>query len=440
MSKKPKATTNARAPSLDGVPFVPTSIELVPIETLIPYARNARTHSDVQVAQVAASIREFGFTNPVLVADGTIIAGHGRVLAARVLGMAYVPTVDLSHLTPVQRRAYVLADNQLATKAGWDDEMLSLELADLKAEGFDLNLTGFDVADLAGILDRNEGQTDPDDVPEVPTKPVTVPGDVWLLGRHRIVCGDSTTVESVDRCLAGAKADLCFTSPPYGAKKNELPSRTGKRQKATFYDTHDDAPGDWPDLMDGWWSASVGHVSAWSINVQPVAGNRKALVKFVADRAGQLVDVVTWVKGNGVPCVQGGVLSSGFEWLLIFGADEASRVVPFASWQGTVSNVINLTGNVANEFANIHRAVMPVEFAVWVISKVHDKSKSIYEPFSGSGTTIIACEQTGRVCHAIELSPAYVDVAVKRWQSFTGKAATLEDDGRTFEAVALSRA
>lgn len=190
------------------------------VAALIPYIRNARTHSDEQVAQIAASIREFGFTNPVLV-DGErgIIAGHGRVLAARKLGMDDVPVIELAHLTPAQRKAYVLADNKLALNAGWDNDLLKVELGELKAEGFDLALTGFSGDELDSLLaDKTEGLTDPDDVPEVPVEPVSVMDDVWVLGRHRLVCGDSTDAQAVEKALNGVKPHLMVTDPPYGVK------------------------------------------------------------------------------------------------------------------------------------------------------------------------------------------------------------------------------
>ncbi len=198
-------------------------IELWPLERLVPYARNARTHSPEQVAKIAASIAEFGFNNPVLVDSGSgIIAGHGRMAAARMLGLAEVPVIVLDHLSDAQRRAYVLADNRLALDAGWDDEMLATELAALQVDGFDLDLTGFTDDELADLLESVDAEQvpegDPDEAPDPPAEPVTVLGDVWLLGRHRLMCGDSTSVDAVDTLMQGAKADMVFTDPPYGVE------------------------------------------------------------------------------------------------------------------------------------------------------------------------------------------------------------------------------
>jgi len=412
-----------------------------PVDALVPYARNARTHSDAQVAQIAASIREFGWTNPVLIdEDGGIIAGHGRVLAARVLGQGEVPCITLNGLTKTQRRAYVLADNQLATKAGWDNELLSLELADLKAEGFDLALTGFDDVDLAGILDTTDGLTDEDDVPEVPTKPVTVPGDVWLLGRHRIVCGDSTTVESVDLALAGAKPHLMVTDPPYGVeydpawRHGHVDEETGQRVgKVSGGKKKDQAMGlvqndDRADWREAWalFPGDVAYVWHASVYTHTVAESliacdleMRALIIWGKDRL---------AIGRGhyhhqhEPC-----------WYAV-------KKGGTGHWNGDRKQTTLWSIPKPQKSETGHGTQKPIECMKRPIENNSKPGDHVYEPFSGSGTTIIACEQTGRVCHAIELSPAYVDVAVKRWQSFTGNHATLEGDGRTFDVISQGRA
>ena len=410
------------------------------VASLVPYARNARTHSDAQVAQIAASIREFGWTNPVLIdEDGGIIARHGRVLAARQLGQTEVPCITLNGLTKVQRRASVLADNKLALNAGWDDEMLSLELADLKAEGFDLALTGFDGADIAGLLDATDGLTDEDDVPEVPTKPVTVPGDVWLLGRHRIVCGDSTTVESVDKALNGEKPHLMVTDPPYGVeydpawRDGTVDEATGKRTgrdrlgplsgRAKGQVLNDDRA-DWREA----WALFPGEVAyVWHADsFSPVVAESLVSCDF------ELRNLLVWAKnhlaiGRGhyhhqhEPC-----------WYAV-------KKGGTGHWNGDRKQTTLWSIPKPQKSETGHGTQKPIECMKRPIENNSKPGDHVYEPFSGSGTTIIACEQTGRVCHAIELSPAYVDVAVKRWQSFTGKHATLEGDGRTFEAVAASK-
>ena len=407
-------------------------IEQLQVDDLIPYATNSRTHSPEQVAQIAASIREFGWTNPVLIdAHGTIVAGHGRVMAARKLGMETVPCIRLGHLSPAQVRAYVIADNKLALNAGWDEAMLKAELDILKEDGFDIGLTGFSEEELAELLDVQtiEGNTDPDDVPEPPVDPITKPGDLWILGEHRLLCGDSTKAEDVEQLMAGAKADLCFTSPPYALGKSVALSGNRKMAaKANAYDDHEDNAAEWGGLMSAWFAASDTAVSdVWVVNVQPLAGNKRALVRFIADNAGRLVDVATWDKGHAAPQMAAGVMASRYEWMIIFAASEgASRAVPLSSWQGTVQSVYVAPPQRGNEFSDIHAATMPLHVPAWVMQTLCDQSKSVYEPFCGTGTTLIAAEQLGRKCYGMEISPQYCDVIVKRWEDFTGKKAVLE--------------
>lgn len=412
--------------------------ETWPLERLIDYARNPRKN-DHAVDRVAAAIKEFGFRVPIVAkSDGLVVDGHLRLKAARKLGLAEVPVVLADDLTDAQVKAFRISVNRMAELAEWDSELLALELGELGELGFDLELTGFS-EDEANALTPEvlpEGKTDPDEAPEPPAKPRSVLGDVWLLGKHRVMCGDSTNPQNVEAVTGGKTFDLCFTSPPYGAKRAPLPTKSGIRSKESFYDSHEDDPTEWPDLMAGWWAASVGRVSAWVVNVQPLAGNKRELFRWIGDRVDQLVDVATWDKGASVaPQIAQGVMNSRFEWILVFGEPNASRVVPFASWHGNVQNVYDAPPQRGNEFAKVHGATMPVHLAEWAIGTLCDKSKTVFEPFGGTGTTVIACEKLGKTCAAIEISPAYVDVIVKRWQDFTGKQATREADGKLFDEV-----
>lgn len=288
-------------------------IERLPISALVPYARNSRTHSDEQLAQIAASIREFGFTNPVLIDEqGGIVAGHGRVMAAQRLGMANVPCLRLAGLTEAQRRAYVIADNQIALNAGWDDAMLRLELADLQAADFNLDLLGFDANRLDELLGdevgETEGLTDADEVPEVPEKPATRPGDVWLLGRHRLMCGDSTSVDAVEKLMDGERAAFCFTSPPYNLGKS-VALRNGARKGAdsAYNDFSDD--GEWSDLMRGFISNAIMFADVSCINVQMLSGNKVDLLKLFGNYASHTVDIAVWSKSNPPPAMADGVMT-----------------------------------------------------------------------------------------------------------------------------------
>ena len=398
------------------------SIDYRPVGDLIPYAKNARTHSPAQVAQIAGSIREFGWTNPVLVDEvGGIIAGHGRVLAARQLGMASVPCITLAHLTETQKRAYVLADNKLALNAGWDNDLLRLELADLKSLSVDLDMIGFGADELAILLaDKTAGLTDPDDAPDVQADVVTKPGDVWLLGRHRIVCGDSTDADVVAKALAGVKPHLMVTDPPYGVEydpgwRNRAGVSSGKRLGVVENDDRADWRAAW-DLFPG----DAAYVWHGALHAPVVAAS---LLAAGFDIRAQII----WAKDALV-------LGRGHYHWQHEPAWYAVRKTATGHWAGDrKQTTLWKIATRGQDAETIHSTQKPVECMKRPIENNSSPGQAVYEPFSGSGTTIIAAEMTGRVCHAIELSPAYVDVAVRRWQAFTGQTATLESDGRHFD-------
>jgi DNA modification methylase len=405
-------------------------VERRTVDSLVPYARNARTHSPAQVAQIAASIREWGWTVPVLVDEqGGIIAGHGRVLAARQLGLDHVPVMVATGWSEAQRRAYVLADNRLALSAGWDDELLRLELGGLHSQGFDLCLTGFDELEIAGFLaEPSAGLTDPDEVPAPPEAPVSGLGDVWQLGRYRLLCGDSTVAEDVERVLAGVRPHLMVTDPPYGvdydpAWRNAAleGSKTARVGKAL-----NDHRADWREA----WALFPGDVAyVWhgALHAHTVA---ESLVASGFDIRAQII----WAKerlvmGRGhyhwqhEPC-----------WYAV-------RQSATGHWVGDRKQTTLWSIPSRDQDADTtHGTQKPVECMRRPIENNSSPGQAVYEPFSGSGTTLIAAEMSGRVCYAIELSPAYVDVAVLRWQAFTGQHATLEHTGDPWTAVAAQRA
>lgn len=421
-------------------------VERRKVSTLVPYARNARTHSEAQVAQIAASIREWGWTVPVLVdEEGTIIAGHGRVLAAQSLGLDEVPVMVASGWTDAQRRAYVLADNRLALNAGWDTELLKLELADLKAADFDMGLMGFSEDELVEALaEKSEGLTDEDAVPEVPATPVTVLGDVWQLGRHRIVCGDATSVDDWAKLGVG-DGFVMFTSPPYNAGDASGlrdKCRPGVPKTRKFYDQYGDdkSPEEYEQLLTDTVNSAFAFVDTVVMNVQPLAGAKRPLLRWMNKFATNLVDIITWDKGHAAPHIQPGIMASRYEWIVILSREEnATRVVPHSSWKGKHSNVYSAPPQRDNKFAAVHGATFPVHLPEWIIGDLMNRCRGVVDCFMGTGTTIIAAEKLGRDACGIELSPAYCDVIVKRWQEFTGKQATLEGDGRTFEEVSSER-
>ena len=396
-------------------------IETLPIDTLIPYARNSRTHSDEQVAQIAASIREFGFTNPVLIdADGGLIAGHGRVMGARKLGLTDVPCIRLAHLSEAQRRAYVIADNKLALNAGWDDAMLALELRDLQGMDFDLSLTGFEIDDIAALLGGLDatpaGATDAEDVPPLQADAVTQPGDVWVLGKHRIMCGSSTIATDVAMLLGGGVPHLMVTDPPYGVEYD--PSRTSDnplKQGKVLNDDQSDWREAWAlfpgDVAYVWHASMFTHTVLESL--EACGFEHRAMIIWAKER---------FTLGRG-----------HYHWQ----HEPAWYVVKKGAtghWQGDRKQATLWSINAREDAGHGHSTQKPIECMRRPIENNSQPGDSIYEPFSGSGTTIIAAEQTGRRCYAMELSPQYVDVAVRRWQQYTGKTATLESTGQPFPA------
>jgi DNA modification methylase len=404
------------------------SVVYRPIEALAPYANNARTHSKAQIDQIAASMLEYGWTNPVLVGeDGGVIAGHGRILAAKQLGMTEVPTITLVGLTPDQLRALVIADNKLALNAGWDEKLLALELGALKDASYELEVIGFTEDELGRLLSgRICGQTDPDEVPPPPLNPATRRGDTWLLGRHRVRCGDSTEAADVQALLAGIKPHLMVTDPPYGvnydpAWRNAAGVSSTARTGKVLNDDRADWRGAWA-LFPG----DVAYVWHGALHATTVA---EGLVAAGFEIRSQII----WAKSRFA-------LSRGdYHWQ----HEPAWYVVrkgKIGHWSGDrkQTTVWHIDGK-DQDVDTPHGTQKPVECMCRPIENNSSPGQAVYDPFLGSGTTVIAAEQTGRICLGMELSPAYVDVIVKRWQDFTGEAATLEGDGRTFEEISLAR-
>jgi DNA modification methylase len=399
-------------------------VERWPIDRLVPYARNARTHTDEQIAQIAASIQEWGWTNPVLVGeDGRIIAGHARVLAGRKLGLAQVPVMLATGWSEAQRRAYVLADNQLALNASWDPELLRLELGELQELNFDLNLIGFDEAQLAALT-ANPGLTDPDEVPEPPAVPVAQRGEVWALGRHRLVCGDATAADDVARALAGVAPHLMVTDPPYGvmldpswrdrAGINSM-GKAGKGGDAYMESGKADTEARW----DGVWALFPGDVFyVWCAGFRLVE-----VYTALMDQGLETRQQLIWEKSvltrtrthywwSHEHCLYGVRKGKTAHWI---GAPGQSTVWKIASPKHIMGG---------SEEENLpHPAQKPVECMKRPIENNSSPGQAVYDPFVGSGTTIIAAEMTGRACHAIEINPTYIDVTIERWQNFTGEKA-----------------
>jgi site-specific DNA-methyltransferase (adenine-specific) len=391
-------------------------IESLPVSDLIPYARNSRTHSDEQVTQIAASIREFGFTNPVLIdSNGTIIAGHGRVMAAKKVGLSEVPCLRLGHLSPSQIRAYVIADNKLALNAGWDDEMLKAELLTLQEEGFNTDLTGFSDDELNALLNSEiiEGQTDPDEIPEPPVEPVTKLGDIWVLGNHRLMCGDSTSIDSAMKLMGKDQSDLLITDPPYnvayeGKTEERLTIENDSMENDQFRQFLRDVYSTANSVMrEGavfyiWHADSEGHnfraaafENGWKVR-QCLIWNKNSLVMGRQD--------YHW---KHEPCLYGWKDGAAHYW----GSDR------------TQTTVLNFN---RPSRSTEHPTMKPLELFEYQIGNSSKPNDVVLDLFGGSGTTAIACERLSRKARLMELDPKYCDVIVKRWEDFTGKKAVLE--------------
>ncbi len=405
-------------------------VEMWQATDLVPYANNARQHPPEQIDQIAASMERFGFTIPMLVAeDGTIIAGHGRLMAAAQLGLAEVPVMVARGWSEEDRRLYTLADNRLAEIAEWDPEMLRIEIGELR-EDFgieDFDLVGFSAEDLADMLpdaliDTTGGLTDPDDVPEVPETPITRPGDVWVLGPHRLLCGDSTVATDVEKVLNGVTPLLMCTDPPYGVDydpgwRNEAGAAKTKRTGKVLND-------DRADWREAWalFPGDVAYVWHGALHAATVAESLEVCGFAIRSQ-------IIWAKERLV-------LSRGDYHWQHEPAWYAVKKSGKGHWAGDrKQTTLWRIPSKDQDAQTVHGTQKPVDCMRRPIENNSSPGQAVYEPFMGSGTTLIAAEMSGRVCHGIELNPAYVDVAVQRWQDFTGKTAVLEGTGQSFDDV-----
>ena len=401
-----------------------------PLARLLPYARNARTHSDEQVAQIAASIVEFGFTNPCLVgADGVLVAGHGRLLAARKLGLETVPVVVLDHLSPTQRRALVLADNRIAENAGWDDAMLRTELEALQADGFDLDLTGFDPDALAELLAGEEtdqaGEVDDDDVPEEAVVVVSRPGDVWVLGEHRVLCGDATDPQSYVRLLSGERADMVFIDPPYNVDyANSAKDRQRGTQRPILNDNLGAA---FHDFLLTALTPIVAH-GRGAIYIAMSSGELDTLQAAFRAAGGHWSTFVIWAKNTFT--LGRADYQRQFEPILYGWPEGAQRHWCGDRDQGDVWQIKKPQRN------DLHPTMKPVELVERCIRNSSRPGDAVLDSFGGSGTTLIAAHKSGRRALLMELDPKYVDVIVRRWQTWSGESAVREADGVAFDDAA----
>ena len=464
-------------------------IELWPVERLVPYERNARTHSEAQVAQIAASIVEFGFNAPILVdSNAGIIAGHGRLMAARKLGLPEVPVIVLDHLSETQKRAYIIADNKLTELGGWDTEALSLELKDLQGAEFDLDLLGFSDREIEALIGESAPEQPAGDageaaVPEAPAEPVTRPGDIWVIGCHRLICGDCRELSTVARLLDGAKANLVITSPPYATQREYDPASGFKPVAPEDYV-------DWYRAVAATIAAVLAPDGSYLLNIKEHAadGERHLYVKdlVIAHKrqwGWRFVDEFCWRKtDNGVPggwgnrfknawepvfhfCRQaeikfrpkavGHVSEDCFDYspnnpkstsgsgLLGTGARGSAAAQPGAEDEdgrftgiARPSNVVEVKSESSQ---GSHSAPFPRALVEFFVKAFSDPGDSVFDPFLGSGTTMAAAQVLGRSGIGVEISPAYCDVILQRMANLTGEEAVLAETGQSISEVAAAR-
>lgn len=399
-------------------------LELLALDGLIPYARNSRTHSDAQVAQIAASIREFGFTNPILVDEaGGIIAGHGRVMAATRLGLVHVPCIRLTGLTEAQRRAYVIADNRLALNADWDEAMLAIELQELADCNFDVELLGFDAREIDKIISQAtatlEGESDPDEAPAPRAEAISTIGNIWICGKHRVMCGDSTLSSEMARLMGGRMADILITDPPYNV------AYTGKTKDALTIENDAMCDASFRQFLSSAFVSADAVMKPGAVfyiwHADSEGFNFRSAVQAVG---WQIRQCLVWVKQTMVmgrqdyhwkhePCLYG--------W-----KDGAAHLWASDRKQTTVLEF-------DRPFRNAdHPTMKPIDLIEYQLRNNSEAGHIVLDSFGGSGTTLIAAEKSGRFSRLMEVDPAYVDVIVRRWQQFTGKRATLDSTGEVF--------
>ncbi len=412
-------------------PWLSTHIERWPTEKLVPYARNARTHSEEQVAQIAASIVEFGFTNPILAgSDGVIVAGHGRLAAAQKLGLESVPVVVLDHLTPTQRRALIIADNRIAENAGWDDAMLRIELQSLQEDGFNLDITGFDADALAEIMAGEEttvdGNTDEDAIPELSETAISRPGDMWILGNHRLVCGDATQAPSYGQLLAGQRVQMIWSDLPYNV--NYANSAKDKLRGKHRPILNDNLGEDFYDFVFDALSLMLPHCDG-AVYIAMSSSELDTLQAAFRAAGGKWSTFIIWAKHTFT--LGRADYQRQYEPILYGWPEGSSRHWCGDRDQGDVWNIKKPARN------DLHPTMKPVELMERSIRNSSRPGDVVLDCFGGSGSTLIAAEKSGRRCFMMELDPKYCDVIVRRWQEFSGGKAISEDGQRVFDEVTI---
>ena len=401
-------------------------IENIETNKILPYINNPR--KNLNADKVASSIKEFGFQQPIVVdKEMIIIVGHTRHQAAKLLGLKTVPVV-IADLPPLKAKAYRIADNRLNEDSEWDIGLLNIEFTDLLDNNFEMENLGFDDKELERLIVGDEkGLTDDDEVPELPKEPNAKLGDIYKLGEHRLMCGDSTDVNAIDKLLDGIKLNIIFTSPPYNAGKSQKLSGNTHLNDNKYQEYNDDKnQNEYLDLLNSFTNAWLFKTKCLIVNLQQLAGNKIAFIDYLNNYKNNLIDIGIWNKGHSAPQMAKNVMNSCFEYMIFLSStNKPSRAIPNADFQGTIKNVFDGKPNRSNEFSKVHAATFPVDLPEWIIKNFTKKNDKIVDCFGGTGTTLIACEKHNRKAYLIELDRGYIDVIIKRWEDYTGKKAEL---------------
>lgn len=396
-------------------------IEYIHIDKVIPYANNPRQNDGEAVDKVASSIKEYGFKQPLIIdKDNVVICGHTRLKGAKKLGLEKVPVIKANDLTPAQIKAYRIADNKVAEYSSWDNELLSIEFEELQDLDFDLDLTGFEDFEIESLFKEEEtAETVEDDYEvEIPQEPRAKLGDLYQLGKHRLLCGDSTNIDDVEKLMNGEIADISFTSPPYNVGHNLGYDDNSK------YENDDDNKNDYVDFLKQFTLNAYIKSKYTFVNIQQLANNKVDLIEWLHEFKHCLCDTLIWDKGHAAPAMAHKVMNSCFEYIYVFN-ENAKRNIGTRDFHGTVDNIVRIPSQRKNEYSHIHNATFPIELPTHIINNFSNADDSILDLFGGTGTTLIACEQLNRTCYIMELDPKYVDVIIDRWETLTGEKAVL---------------
>ena len=391
-------------------------IEYIRLEELKEYENNAKLHPQEQIEQIKKSITEFGMNDPIAIwKNNVIIEGHGRLMACKELGMIEVPIIRLDNLTNEQRKAYTLIHNQTTMNTGFDIDILNEELANID---LDMSEFGFDIE----LDDIEEQEIVEDEVPEVDEEPKAQYGDIYQLGNHRLMCGDSTSEEDVAKLMNGNIASIEITSPPYNVGKSSRLGSTTKMKESKYINSDDNII-DYKNLIDKTTINGINNSKFAFINLQMLSNNKIDIIEYINKYKDYLCDIGIWNKGFGAPAMAERVMNSAFEFVFIFSKINNSRAIGTKKFRGNIPNIFDIPPQRKNEFSNIHAATFPIEFPTFFIKNFTNENENVLDLFGGTGTTLIACEQLNRKCYMMEYDPIYVDVIIERWENFTGEKA-----------------